>query len=282
MDFASLLLWLSAPVFLLSMLVELFVLRRRRLPSYDRRDAGLNIATAIGNQLANMPWAIVEAAVLLWLHSLVPWQLTGWPAWVAAMLTVDFAYYWFHRAHHEIRLLWAVHVVHHSSEQYNLSVALRQPVLVITALPFLLPAVLIGVRPEVLMTCFAINLLYQFFIHTELVDKLWAPVEFVLNTPSHHRAHHGSQGQYLDKNYGGILIVWDRLFGTFEPEGERVRYGLTKNINTYNILRVQTHELAAIARDVLAARSWSDRFGYVLRGPGWAPTAGIRQDAVGA
>ncbi|WP_404867882.1 sterol desaturase family protein [Kitasatospora griseola] len=272
MDLASLVLWLSAPVFLLGMLVELFVLRRRRLPSYDGRDSLLNIATAVGNQLVAMPWAIVEAVVLLRLHSAVPWHLDGWPAWVAGMIAVDFAYYWFHRAHHEIRVLWAVHVVHHSSERYNLSVALRQPfLLAVTALPFLVPVMLIGVRPEVLTACFAINLVYQFFIHTELVDRMWAPVEFVLNTPSHHRAHHGSQRQYLDINYGGILILWDRLFGTFEPEGERVRYGLTKNIDTYNILRVQTHELVAIARDVRGARNWSDRFGHVLRGPGWTP-----------
>ncbi|MEU3712037.1 sterol desaturase family protein [Streptomyces catenulae] len=271
MDLASLLLWLSAPVFLLAMLVELLVLRRRRLPSYDKRDSFLNIATALGNQLAAMAWAFVQGAVLLWLHSAVPWRLTGWVAWAVGMVAVDFAYYWFHRAHHEIRALWAVHVVHHSSERYNLSVALRQPFLVVTTLPFLLPVVLTGIRPETLTTCFAINLVYQFFIHTELVDKLWAPVEYVLNTPSHHRVHHGSQEQYLDKNYGGILILWDRLFGTFEPEGERVRYGLTKNIHTYRIVRVQTHELAAMARDILHAENWSARLGYALRGPGWTP-----------
>jgi len=282
MDVTSLLLLLSAPMFVIGMLVELLVLRRRRMPSYDKRDSLLNIATAVGNQMVGIPWTIVEAAALLWLHSLIPWHLTGWVAWAAAMVAVDFAYYWYHRAHHEIRVLWAVHVVHHSSEQYNLSVALRQPFLVVTTLPFLLPTVLIGVNPEVLMACFAINLVYQFFIHTELVDRLWAPVEFVFNTPSHHRAHHGSQAQYLDKNYGGILIVWDRLFGTFEPEGERVRYGLTKNINTYNIARVQTHELAAIARDVRGAGNWPDRIGYVLRGPGWAPKPRLQPGAVNA
>ncbi|MEU1205460.1 sterol desaturase family protein [Nocardia sp. NPDC005825] len=115
------------------------------------------------------------------------------------------------------------------------------------------------------------SLVYQFFVHTERVGKLWRPVEFVMNTPSHHRAHHGSNAQYLDKNYGGIPIVWDRLFGTFEPEGDRVVYGLTKNIDTYNPLRVATHEFASVARDLRAARTWRAAFGYLFRGPGWAP-----------
>jgi sterol desaturase/sphingolipid hydroxylase (fatty acid hydroxylase superfamily) len=117
-----------------------------------------------------------------------------------------------------------------------------------------------------------VNLLYQFWIHTEAIGKLWGWFELVFNTPSHHRVHHGSQSQYLDRNYGGVLIVWDRLFRTFEPEGERVKYGLTKNITTHNPLKVATHELVAIAHDVRSARSWRDRAGYVLRGPGWSPT----------
>src|SRR5262249_9595046 len=125
----------------------------------------------------------------------------------------------------------------------------------------------------IILACYGLNLLYQFGLHTELIGKLWAPIEFVFNTPSHHRAHHGSQEQYLDTNYGGILIIWDRMFGTFEPEGERVRYGLTKNINPYNIAKVETHEFVAIWRAVRGAGTWKDRFGYVFRGPGWAPAA---------
>ncbi|MUM35450.1 sterol desaturase family protein, partial [Mycolicibacterium sp. CBMA 361] len=117
----------------------------------------------------------------------------------------------------------------------------------------------------------SVSLLYQFFIHTERVGKLWRPIEFVMNTPSHHRVHHGSNDQYLDTNYGGILIIWDRLFGSFEPEGERVVYGLTKNIKTFNPMRVATHEYAGIWRDVRAAGSWRARWGHTFRGPGWSP-----------
>src|SRR5689334_15659670 len=120
MELSSLLLLLSAPVFLIGMAVEMLVLRYRRLPSYDKRDSAVNITTALVNQALNAPWAFVEIAVLFWMCSLVPWHLTGWVAWVVAMVAVDFVFYWYHRSHHEIRVLWAVHVVHHSSEQYNL------------------------------------------------------------------------------------------------------------------------------------------------------------------
>jgi len=271
MSLASVILWASVPVFALGALAEVYVVRRRRSGGFDRRDSLVNLATALVNQLMGLAWGGIELAALLWLQGLVPWHLDGTVAWIVGMVAVDLVYYWYHRSHHEIRVLWAVHVVHHSSEKYNLSVAVRQPFVVVTTLPFLLAVVLLGVSPRILMACFAINLVYQFFIHTELVDKLWAPIEYVFNTPSHHRAHHGSQEQYLDKNYGGILIVWDRLFGTFEPEGERVRYGLTKNIDTYNLLKVETHELVAILRDIRSAASWREALGYVFRGPGWTP-----------
>ena len=123
-----------------------------------------------------------------------------------------------------------------------------------------------------ILTQQAISLIYQFWIHTERVKKLPAPIEYVFNTPSHHRVHHGANEVYLDRNYGGILIIWDRMFGTYEPEGERVRYGLTKNINTYNPVRVATHEFAAIWHDVRRASGWRERWGYVVNGPGWSPS----------
>ena len=132
---------------------------------------------------------------------------------------------------HEVRVFWAAHVVHHSSQHFNLSTALRQPIFPMTALPFWAPGALFF-PPWMIFGMQSVSLIYQFGLHTERIGRLWAPIEFLFNTPSHHRVHHGAQQQYLDRNYGGILIVWDRLFGTFEPEGERVRYGLTKNLET--------------------------------------------------
>ena len=195
---------------------------------------------------------------------------SGRLAVAVAVLGWDFLYYWNHRLSHESRWLWAVHVAHHSSRHYNLSTALRQPVAegFTLTVPYGLLA-LVGVRPALIEQARGLNLLYQFWIHTEAINRIgW--LEKVLNSPSHHRVHHGSNRQYLDRNHGSILILWDRLFGTFEEEGERVVYGLTKNIDTYNPLRIATHEWRDIAVDVAGSRSWSDRFGYLLRGPGWA------------
>lgn len=189
---------------------------------------------------------------------------------VAAVLGWDFLYYWNHRLSHESRWLWAVHVAHHSSEHYNLSTALRQPVAegLTLSIPYGLLA-LLGVRPELVEQARGINLIYQFWIHTEAVNRIgW--LEKVLNTPSHHRVHHGSNRQYLDRNHGSILILWDRLFGTFEEEDEPVVYGLTRNINSFNPLRIATHEWRDILADVAGSATWSDRLSYLLRGPGWA------------
>jgi sterol desaturase/sphingolipid hydroxylase (fatty acid hydroxylase superfamily) len=166
--------------------------------------------------------------------------------------------------------MWAMHVVHHSSEHYNLSTALRQPVA--DALGTTLPygtLCLLGISPELITTARGVNLLYQFWIHTETIDRIGRP-EAVLNTPSHHRVHHGSNREYLDRNHGSILIVWDKLFGTFEPEGEAVVYGLTKNLNTFNPLRVAAHEHFEMLRDVFRSENWNERLSFVFRGPGWA------------
>lgn len=194
----------------------------------------------------------------------------GVVGWLTAVAAWDFIYYWNHRLQHEVRGLWALHVTHHSSQHYNLSTALRQPVsdLFFIGVPYGLLA-RFGVRPRLIEQARALNLLYQYWIHTDVVRSI-GPGEEVLNTPSHHRVHHGSNPQYLDRNHGSILIVWDRLFGTFEREDEPVRYGLTKNIETYNPITVITHEYRDILRDVSRSDNWRDRLSFVLRGPGWA------------
>lgn len=198
-------------------------------------------------------------------------DLGGGPlAWAAAIAGWDAIYYWNHRVMHEVRLLWAHHVVHHSSERYNLSTALRQPVADVLGvyLPYG-PLARLGIRPGLINQARGINLLYQYWIHTDAIRSLGRGEE-VLNTPSHHRVHHGRNAKYLDRNHGSILIVWDRLFGTFQREEEPVIYGLTKNIDTYNPIRIAGHEFADIVRDVSRSTIWRDRLSFVLRGPGWA------------
>ena len=273
---ADAILLFAIPGFVALILLELAVTRRgqeqeARLLGYSGRDTRTSLAMGVGSLVVNGTWRLAEVAILGVAAALVPWELHGWAAWAVALLGIDFFYYWDHRAGHEVRLLWASHVVHHSSQKYNLSTALRQTWTGEYTVLFFLPVALLGVPVTVVLASWSINLLYQFWIHTEAIDKLWGWFELVFNTPSHHRVHHGSQSQYLDRNYGGVLIVWDRLFGTFEPEGERVRYGLTKNIETHNPLRVATHEYAAIWQDLRGASSWRDRAGYLLHGPGWAP-----------
>ncbi|MET8775518.1 sterol desaturase family protein [Nocardia sp. NPDC004654] len=278
MDVSTILIWLAIPVFIVAVVAEIVYLERHGKP-YDYRDSATSIAAGLGYQLANVPWALAELAIFAAVSSLVPWRLEGWVAWAVALIGVDLAYYWFHRAHHEIRVFWSVHVVHHSSERFNLTTALRTPWLVVTSLPFLVPLALLGIDGKIIAASYAINLLYQFGIHTEVIDKLWAPVEFVFNTPSHHRVHHGSNTEYLDRNYGGVLIIWDRIFGSFEPEGERVIYGLTKNVDTYNIAKINVREMVAIWQDVKNAAKFSDKLGFLFRGPGWRPQSTLTDTA---
>jgi sterol desaturase/sphingolipid hydroxylase (fatty acid hydroxylase superfamily) len=229
------------------------------------------VATVVaGGLAATTTWASRTTPRRFWRHRVLPDLGFGPVALALAVVGWDFVYYWNHRLMHESRYMWAVHVVHHSSEHYNLSTALRQPVA--DALGTTIPygaLCLLGISPELVATARGINLLYQFWIHTETIGRLGAP-EAVLNTPSHHRVHHGSNRRYLDRNHGSILIVWDRLFGTFEPEGEEVVYGLTKNIGTFNPGRVAAHEHLDMLRDVARSTSWRERASYVVRGPGWA------------
>ena len=225
---------------------------------------------ALAGLAAAATWAERTSPERLWRARRVLPDLGRGPAAVAlAVLGWDFIYYWNHRLMHESRHLWAIHVVHHSSERYNLSTALRQPVAdtLGTSVPYGLLC-LAGLSPELVATARGVNLLYQFWIHTETIGRL-GPPEVVLNTPSHHRVHHGSNPPYLDRNHGSILIVWDRLFGTFEPEGEAVVYGLTKDIKTFNPGRIATHELAAMVHDVARSDGWVERLSHVVRGPGW-------------
>jgi sterol desaturase/sphingolipid hydroxylase (fatty acid hydroxylase superfamily) len=249
--------------------------------SYNSRDSrasllmGLvSIATSAGwKALALLAYSAISACV-------APWQLPtdAWYSWVIAFVGLDFLFYWEHRIAHRVRLVWATHQAHHSSEHFNFTTALRQKWNNSAGILMWLPLPLLGVPPALVFAAYSLNLIYQFWIHTEHIGKLWAPVEFVFNTPSHHRVHHGSDAEYLDRNYGGTFIIWDRMFGTFAPETHRPTYGLTKPVETYNIWRLQTHEYAAIARDVRRASGLRTRLGLVFGPPGWAPATATRVD----
>lgn len=266
----------AIPFFVIFMILEAVSYRLHPDESeqgYQTRDTRTSLTMGIGSVVVNLGWKAVVLAAYTGLYLIAPVHLsaTNPLTWIALFVLEDFCFYWYHRSHHTVRLLWASHVVHHSSERFNLSTALRQPWTPFTALPFWLPLALFGFAPWMILLQQSISLLYQFFLHTERVGKLWAPLEFVFNTPSHHRVHHASNSEYLDRNYGGILIVWDRLFGTFAAELTPVTYGLTKNIDTFNPLRVAFHEFAAIGRDLTRTRRGRDAVGHVFGRPGWQP-----------
>lgn len=266
----------AIPFFILFILIEvvsLWLAPDDDEVGYTGRDTATSLSMGIGSVVVGVGYKALQLVVYAALYAVTPLRLDTslWWVWVVIFFAEDFAYYWYHRAHHEIRFLWASHVVHHSSQHYNFSTALRQTWTPFGGLPFWAPLALLGVPPWAIFLQQSISLLYQFFLHTERVGKLWRPVEYVMNTPSHHRVHHGMNTRYLDRNYGGILIIWDRLFRSFEPEGERVVYGLTKQLRTYNPLVVATHEYVSIWRDLRGAASWRTRVNHLVRGPGWLP-----------
>jgi sterol desaturase/sphingolipid hydroxylase (fatty acid hydroxylase superfamily) len=269
----SLLIYLAVPVFLVSMWLEHALLARRKASSYERQDLQTSLGLGIGNVVVSGLWKGVVLAVgfALYEHRLFEIGQSAW-AWLALFFVEDFCYYVYHRTHHEARFFWAAHVNHHSSQSYHFGTALRQSFTTpLTGFWFWLPLPLLGFHPTMVLTQQAISLLYQFFLHTELVGRL-GPLEWIFNTPSHHRVHHASNPRYLDTNHAGILIIWDRLFGSFVPEheAEPVQYGLTQNLERQQLLHAGFHEWAAIWRDVKSARSWRHKLLYVFGPPGYS------------
>jgi sterol desaturase/sphingolipid hydroxylase (fatty acid hydroxylase superfamily) len=267
----------AIPLFLVTLALEPWMLAKLRLKGrpirgYERRDTRASVGMGIGSLffVSLINFGIYAIAILLWPHRLFDLG-HGVLGWAAAMIGWDLIYYWNHRFEHENRLLWACHVNHHSSRFYNLSTALRQPWTPFAGLVLYPGMALVGIAPAMIMVSAGLNLVYQYWVHTEAIDRTPLWFEAVFNTPSHHRVHHGSNPEYLDRNYGGILIVWDRLFGTFEPERAPALYGLTKNIETFSLWTIAFHEYATLARDLRDATAWRDRVGILTHGPAWRP-----------
>ena len=244
-------------------------IRRRR---YCPKDTLTSLGLGFGSSIADVLSGGLVFALAVWVHrfSLVEIPYAWW-AFALCFVLDDLAYYVFHRTAHRVRWFWASHVIHHSSQHYNLSTALRQPLLTPFTGPwFWMPLPLIGFPPYMVLTAQAISLLYQFWLHTEAIDRL-GPLEWIFNTPSHHRVHHARNLKYLDKNYAGMLIIWDRMFGTFVEEKQRPTYGLTKPVGTYNLIKLQYGDYAQIVRNVRGAASLRDKLGYLFGPPGWEP-----------
>jgi alkylglycerol monooxygenase len=272
----------SIPLFFALIAVELLWSRATGRRVVRLNDSLSDLACGIISQLAGIFTKLFSIGIFIWVgqrwtlqHAFawVPaWNDNSALAWVAVFVLVDFCYYWSHRKAHEVNLLWAGHVVHHQSEEYNLPVALRQSALHgLMAWIFYIPLALIGVPWQMYVTCNALNLVYQFWIHTRAVGRLGTITEAVMNTPSHHRVHHGVNPKYQDKNYAGVFIVFDKWFGTFQVEEEEPVYGITKPLKSWNPLWANVHVFWQIARDGWKARRWRDKLRIAFGRPGWLP-----------
>ena len=265
---------LSIPVFFLLIGMELLISRFSGKNIYRLPDAISNLSCGITQQASALFLKIFSLGFFQYTlehFALFSWKSKGGVYWLSLFLLVDFCYYWGHRMSHEINLFWGSHVVHHQSEDYNLSVALRQSSFqIIWTSAFNLPIALLGFHTLDFALISAFNTLYQFWIHTETIGKLGG-LEYIFNTPSHHRVHHGRNPKYIDKNHAGILIIWDKLFGTFQVEEERPTYGITKPLNSWNPVWANFNHYASMWEDLKKIKRGKEKILFLFKKPGWMP-----------
>jgi sterol desaturase/sphingolipid hydroxylase (fatty acid hydroxylase superfamily) len=266
----------AVPGFVALVFIEMLWARRKRATWFEPKDSAASLLMGLGSTIAGALVAGAVVAIALWVSQFRLFEIGWvWWAWPIAFVLDDVCYYWFHRSAHRVRWFWASHVIHHSSQHYNLTTALRQTWTGFFSLAFIfrLPLFLIGFEPAMVFFCAGLNLIYQFWIHTEAIDRMPRWFEALLNTPSHHRVHHATNPRYLDANYAGVFIIWDKMFGSFVPElaEEPCRFGLVRNLGTFNPLRVAFHEWIGIFKDVARARSVREVLGYIAGPPGWSP-----------
>ena len=266
------------PGFVILIAIEILVSYREKLKIHQPWDSAASIGMGIGSLILGLGTKFLGFGLFLFLYQFDVFGLQQhlgmdkWYAWLILLFADDFSFYWHHRSSHHIRILWAAHINHHSSVNYNLAVALRQSwTEIFYKYIFWMWLPLIGFHPIMIFTMMGISLLYQFWIHTRIIKRL-GPLEWIMNTPSHHRVHHASNARYLDKNHAGIFIIWDRLFGTFQEELEEdpVVFGITSNIYTYNLFKIAFHEFGNIFKDVSEAPDLKSKLAYIFAPPGWS------------
>lgn len=268
----------AIPFFIITVALEWWWSRKNANIRYETKDAFTSMALGTGSVVAGILAGGFVLALSLWVYEHrifnieTNWENLLWLVPVAFVLD-DFAYYWFHRTAHRVRWFWAAHVIHHTSQHYNLTTALRQTWTGFFALSFIfsLPLFLLGIPPALVFFLSGLNLVYQYWIHTEAIDRMPRWFEAVMNTPSHHRVHHATNPRYLDRNYAGVFIIWDKMFGTFESEtdAEKIQYGIIKNLQSFNLLWAAFHEWIGIAQDLWTA-PWRHKWHYLVKPPGWS------------
>lgn len=254
MDWPNIILW-AAPVMFFLVFLEWGISLYQKKEVYHKKDFLAAATIGLINVGISAALKVFTFGVALFCWNLVPWKIEAtWWSFILCYFAIDFARYWAHRIAHENRFWWATHVTHHNSSLYNLSVSFRLGWTQHIKLIFFIPVMLLGFDPFVFFICHQVAVLYQFWIHTEYIQKLPRPIEFFFTTPSHHRVHHATDEKYLDKNYGSTFIIWDRMFGTFALEEERPTYGITKPINTYNPIYLNFHEWRDLISDLREAK----------------------------
>jgi sterol desaturase/sphingolipid hydroxylase (fatty acid hydroxylase superfamily) len=267
----------AIPFFTISVFAEVIYARLSGRARFEPADAAASLMMGIGNTISGLVFGGIVTAWFMMVYQFHLLDLGfAWWVWIIAFIADDFFYYWSHRWAHTVRWFWADHVVHHSSQHYNLTTALRQPWFGPFTLKFMWLGsilILIGFHPLMIGIVGALNLIYQFWIHTETIKTCPAWFEAVMNTPSHHRVHHATNPIYLDRNYAGVFIIWDKMFGSFQPELDehKCRYGIVRNLGTFNPIKISVHEWLAILSDIKSAKSLGDAARYLLAPPGWSP-----------
>lgn len=260
----------AAPFFFFFIALEwILILREQR--KYPIKNTLASIGVGMGTLVVDFIMKSFLVAGVFYLCSLSPFSFgRQWYMWVLCVVVLDFCTYIGHRLGHGLRFFWASHVPHHSPQVYNLSVGIRLSWLQHVKVFVFAPVPLLGFDPMMILICYQATVIYQFWIHTELIGRLgW--IEWIFVTPMHHRLHHAMNPEYIDKNFGSVLIIWDRLFGTFVTETEKPVYGITRQLDSHNPFTITFHEFADLARDLKKAKSWKQRWNHLFKHPGWQP-----------
>jgi sterol desaturase/sphingolipid hydroxylase (fatty acid hydroxylase superfamily) len=264
----NIIIW-AAPVMFLFVLIEWYVSYRQHKNIYNKKETIASILVGLGNVFISFLLKFVLLLAVILVYNLVPWRMSlNWWTFIPCYILFDFCSYWAHRISHIQRFWWATHVPHHSAEDYNLTVSFRLSWVQHIKIIFFIPAALFGFHPIIFFVTNQIAVLFQFWVHTEYIKKLPRFIEYIFATPSNHRVHHGSQEKYINKNYGATFIIWDRMFGTFEPEEERAKYGLTHSLpNKGNPIYVNFHEFIDIWNDIRKAKGFKRKFFFLFGNP---------------
>jgi sterol desaturase/sphingolipid hydroxylase (fatty acid hydroxylase superfamily) len=258
----------AIPLIALLMVVEFIIITFIHQKHYEKRDFLASASIGLGNVVVSALFKVIMFTMVLFFYNLVPWKMPHtWWSYLSCFIILDLCRYWAHRISHEQRFWWATHVTHHSSEFLNWSTSMRVSWTQQIKIVFFIPIPILGFDPIIFLVCHQIAVIYQFWVHTEIIPKLPKIIEYIFVTPSHHRVHHAKNKIYLDKNYGSTFIIWDRIFNTFQEEEEKPSYGITKPINSYNPIYLNFHEWMDIYRDVKNSKTWKERFNNIFGRP---------------